>query len=175
MVATVSGKLSEIILAHFEPGEDLYQGLIRVIKEKDIKSGVILSITGSLEKATLHRNRTEATADLRGEWVEVTGPVEVSGNGLIGQVEAPGFGDTGFDLGGIFVHEEPYLHVHITVSSAKETVCGHLHEGSPVKSFDPVSHFTVVLGRIEGAMVKLQGEPGDEPGSFRMGHHLVQF
>ena len=175
MVSTLSGKLSEIIFAHFEPGEDLRQGLLRVIKKKGIKSGVILSIAGALEHATLHRTLPVGTASLRCELVEVPGPVEISGNGLIGQVEAPAFGDTGFDLAGDFVHGEPYLHVHLTVSSAAETVCGHLMDGCPVRSFDPVSHFTVILGRIEGAMVKLVGEPGTEPGSFQMGHHLVQF
>ena len=55
MASTVSGKISEIIFAHFEPGEDLRQGLMAVIKERDIKSGVVLSVTGALERATLQR------------------------------------------------------------------------------------------------------------------------
>ena len=55
MTSTVSGKIGEVIFHRFEPGEDLRRGLLAVIKEKGIKSGIILSIAGGLEYATLHR------------------------------------------------------------------------------------------------------------------------
>ena len=175
MVSTVSGKLSEIIFARFEPGEDLRQGLLAVIKQKEIKSGVVLSITGALERAIVQHFRGVGEPSISVELIEVPGPLEVSGHGIIGQVEAPAFGDTSFGVGDDFVHGEPYLHVHLTATSAKETVCGHLMDGSLVRSIHPTSHFTVVLGRIEGAMVKMLGEPGPEPGAFRLSHELVQF
>jgi predicted DNA-binding protein with PD1-like motif len=174
MALTVSGKLIEIIFARFEPGEDLRRGLLAVIKEKDIKSGVVLSITGALERATVQRFQQVGEPSIPVELVEVPGPLEVSGHGIIGQVEAPAFGDTVFGVGDDFIHGEPYLHVHLTATSTKETVCGHLMDGSPVRSIHTVSHFTVVLGRIEGAMVKMLGEPGPEPGSYRLTHELVQ-
>lgn len=175
MASTISGKLSEIILARLEPGDDLRQGLLSVIKEKKMKSGVVLSITGALERATLQRFRRVGEPSIPVELIDVPGPLEVSGHGIIGQVDAPAFGNTAFGLGDDFVHGEPYLHVHLTVTSARETICGHLMDGSPVRSIHPKSHFTVILGRIEGAMVKMTGEPGAEPGSHRVAHELVEF
>ena len=178
MASTVTGKLSEIIFARFEPREDLRQGLLGVIKEKGIKSGVILSIIGSLERATVQRARQVGEPSIPqvyfSKLIEVPGPLEVSGHGIIGQVEAPAFGDAKIGLGDDFAHGEPYLHVHLTLTSAEETVCGHLMDGSPVRSVHDVSHFTVILGRIDGAMIKMFVKPGPEPGSYRFGHELVQ-
>ena len=175
MASTISGKLSEIILVRFEPQEDVRQGLLAVIKQKEIKSGVILSITGALERATLHRFRQVGEASITTKTIEFPGPMEASGQGIIGQVESPAFGKTPFGTGHEFVHGDPYLHVHLTVTSAKETICGHLSDGSIVRSMHPISHFAVVIGRIEGAMIKMTGEPGTEPGTFRMGHELTQY
>ncbi len=173
MVSAVSGRLNEIIFARFDPGEDLRQGLIKVIKEKSIVSGVVLSVTGALERAVLQHFPEVGDPSTPISIIEVPGPLEVSGHGIIGQVEAPKFGTQPFDWEG-YVHGEPYIHLHLTVTSAKETICGHLMDGCPVRSRHPVSHFTVAIGRIEGAMVKMLGEPGVEPGAFRMGHELFQ-
>ena len=174
MASTVSGKLSEIIFARFEPEEDLRQGLLKVIKEKDIKSGVVLSITGALEKARIHRFKGVGDPTIPIEFIEVPGPLEASGHGIIGQMEAPELGDSPYLFGEHISHGEPYLHVHITLTSAKETLCGHLMDGSPVRSNYPKSHFTVALGRIEGAMVKMRVTAGPEPGSYQIGHELIQ-
>ena len=175
MASTISGKLSEIILARFEPGEDLRPGLLSVIQEKKIKSGVVLSITGALERATLQHFPRGGEPSIPLDVIDVPGPLEVSGHGIIGLVEAPAMGNTTFGKGGDFVHGGPYLHVHLTVTSAKETICGHLMDSSPVRAIHPKSHFSVILGRIEGAMVKMSGEPGAEPGSFLLAHEIVQF
>ena len=175
MAATVFGKISEIIFACFEPKEDLRQGLLRVIKENDIKSGVVLSITGALENARIHRFKEVGSPTIQVELVEVPGPLDASGHGIIGQVEAPEFGDKLFAFGEHIIDGEPYLHVHITVTSAKETVCGHLLDGTVVRSNFPKSHFTVAIGRIEGAMVKMFAVPGPGPGDFQIGHELIQF
>jgi len=177
VTTTVSGKFSEIIFARFDPGEDLRQGLMRVIKEKNIKSGVVLSITGALAQATLEHFHQLGDATVPIGTIEVPGPLEVSGHGLIGEVDAPAFGKAPFGVGDDFIHGEPYLHVHLTVNSAKETICGHLLDGCPIRERpgSPQSHFTIVIGRIEGAMIKMVGEPGPEPGSFTLGHELMQF
>ena len=53
MAETASGKFTEIIFVRFQWGEDLRQGLLKVIKEKNIKTGAVLSITGALDKTTL--------------------------------------------------------------------------------------------------------------------------
>ena len=175
MASTISGKLSEIILARFEPGEDLRPGLLSVIQEKKIKSGIVLSITGGLERATLQRFCGVGEPSTPVQLIDVPGPLEVSGHGIIGMVEAPAFGNAAFGVGDDFVHGEPYLHVHLSVTSAKETICGHLMDSSPVRAIHPKSHFSVILGRIEGAMIQMSGEPGAEPGSFLLAHELVQF
>jgi len=96
MATTISGRMTEIILARFEPGEDLRQGLLQVIKDRDIKSGLVLSITGSLEKANLHHLHRQVGGKCIMESIEVPGPLEASGHGIIGQIEAPAFGTKPF-------------------------------------------------------------------------------
>ena len=172
MPTTMSGTFTEIIFARFDVGEDLRLGLMNVIKDKDIKSGVVLSITGALENARLHRFRAVGEPSITTETVEMGGPLEVSGHGIIGQMDAPGFGKTPFGAEGEFVHQEPYLHVHLTATSAQQTLCGHLMNGAIVRSLHPTSHFTVVIGRIAGAGIVMTGEP--MPGTkARFGHELV--
>ncbi|MBI3042632.1 MAG: DNA-binding protein [Betaproteobacteria bacterium] len=173
MPTTISGAFTEIIFARFEVGEDVRQGLMKVIKDKNIKSGVVLTITGALERARLHRFRGVGSPGITTETVEMRGPLEVSGHGIIGQMDAPGFGKTPFGAEGEFMHGEPYLHVHLTATSAEQTICGHLMDGAIVRSTHPTSHFTVLIGRIGGAGVTMTGEP--LPGNkARFGHELVK-
>ncbi len=174
MATTLSGKISEVIFARFDPHEDLRQGLMKIIKEKNIKSGIVLSITGALEKATLEHASGVGEPTIPLEIIKVQGPLEVSGHGIIGQVEAPEFGKSVFGLGDDFIHGEPYLHVHITVTSAKETICGHLLDGCTVRGNHPISHFTIILGRIEGAGVKMVGTRGHKPGEVILAHELIK-
>ncbi len=67
MVAIVSGKNSEITFDRFEPHDPLRQRLIKIVKEKDIKSAILLSITESLGKGPLEHdsNVGESTPLLR--------------------------------------------------------------------------------------------------------------
>ncbi|MDO8569018.1 MAG: DNA-binding protein [Dehalococcoidales bacterium] len=174
MPSIVSGKLTEIIYARLEPHEDLRPAIIRIIKEKQIKSGVVLSITGALEYATLQHFHEVGAPTIPMGTIKVPGPLEASGHGIIGIVDAPAFGKKPFTMDE-FVHGEPYLHVHLTVTSAKETVCGHLMPGTPIRAIHPTSHFTIVLAKVEGAQIKLTGEPGHEPGAMHFGHELVQW
>lgn len=176
MATSASGMLSEIIFVRFHRGEDLRQGLLRVIKERDIKTGVVISITGALEKATLQKFREIGSPTISTEIIEIMGPLEASGHGIIGQVESLALGKTPFGPGQDLIDGEPYLHVHITVTSAEQTVCGHLLDGCPVRSKEPVSHFICILARTDGVLVKMIGEPGPEgkPGSFSMRNELVQ-
>lgn len=169
----VSGRLGEIILIRFDPHQDLRQGLLQAIREQGIRSGLVLSITGAVERATLQHAHAVGPPDTSFGLIEIPGPLEISGHGMIGQVDAPAFGTRAFGLGDDFVHGEPYLHVHVTVTSAKDTFCGHLMDGTPVCSIYDTSHFTVALARVEGAMIKMLGAPGVAPGSFTIGHELV--
>ena len=172
MAITIAGSFSEIIFARFDVGEDLRLGLLKVIKEKDIKSGVVLSIVGALENARMHRFRAVGDPSIKTDAVELRGPLEVSGHGIIGEFDAPQFGSTPFNKEGTFIHGEPYLHVHLTATSAEQTICGHLMNGSIVRSLHPTSHFTVIIGKIAGAGIKMVGEPLPG-GRVRFGHELV--
>ena len=70
--------------------------------------------------------------------IDIAGPLEASGHGIIGWVEAPGTGKVPFGTGR-YVDGEPYVHVHITLTSPHETICGHLMEGTTVRSNHGVS------------------------------------
>ncbi len=174
MVTTMSGKITEIIFVRFDPHEDLRQGIMKVAKEKGIKSGIVLSITGALEKATLEHATAVGAPTIPLGIIQVQGPLEVSGHGYIGQLEGPEFGNSVFGLGDDFIHGEPYLHAHITVTSATETYCGHVLDGCTVRANHPVSHFTIIMGRIEGAGIKMIAKKGHKPGDVILGHELVK-
>lgn len=175
MAYHVAGKIGEIVLARFEPGEDLLLGLRSVIKERGIRTGVILDITGSLLRARLQKfERTGAVEKAPVVAVDVEGPMEASGHGIIGLTRGSG------GLGG-YIDGEPYIHAHITVTSAKETICGHLMEGTIVRSHREKSHFTVVLASFDEVLLTLvverETEVRDEQGRIISGgvyHELTK-
>ncbi|MBI3965377.1 MAG: DNA-binding protein [Chloroflexi bacterium] len=136
MPDTIAGELGEVILARFEPNEDLYLGLKAVAEKHKIRTGVILTITGGITVANLgYFSRSGPVEETKMDYHELTGPFEASGHGMIGLKE----------------DGEPYLHVHLTVTCGDTTVCGHLHEGCIVRSLIPTSHFTVFIAKITGA------------------------
>ncbi|MFH1485281.1 MAG: DUF296 domain-containing protein, partial [Chloroflexota bacterium] len=82
MAYHIAGKMGEIVLARFEPGEDLLVGLRSVIKERGIKTGVILDCTGSLLRARLQKFAQVGAAEKTPVVaVEIEGPLEASGHG----------------------------------------------------------------------------------------------
>jgi predicted DNA-binding protein with PD1-like motif len=136
----ISGNLGEIILARFKPNEDLYLGLQEVAREYNIRTGVIMTITGGLTVANIgYMDRSGPMEEIMMESHVHHGPFEASGHGMIG-VDEDG---------------EPYVHVHITLTCGDLTVCGHLHEGCLVRSLLPTSHFTVFIVKVEGAELQL--------------------
>jgi predicted DNA-binding protein with PD1-like motif len=91
-----------MIISRLKPGEDLKKGIINIIKQKEIKSGVILCIVGSLNSATL-RMANENIKTFKGPFEIVSAEGTVSMDGI---------------------------HVHITVSDAEGRVIGgHLRSG----------------------------------------------
>lgn len=107
--------------------------------------------------------------------IDIAGPLEASGHGIIGWVEAPGTGKAPFGTGR-YVDGEPYVHVHITLTSAHETICGHLMEGSTVRSNHGVSHFTIMVAEVEGAALTMKVDASGEK-EYRGGgvyHELVK-
>lgn len=155
MHALAVGQVGRVVAAHFEPGEDLLDGLREVLRAHRIRTGFVPTITGQLSRARVRRFGANPSAERPTEVVELDGPLEVSGSGIFGMVEAPELGDRPFTLSGNR-HGEPYLHLHITVTSRHETISGHVAAGTLVNSFHPVSHFTVFLVEVTGIDLQLR-------------------
>ena len=171
MVTTVQGAMGPVILARLEPHGDLLESIFEVAREYEIKAGVILSITGALEHAVLQHFETgkDNTQVIGVEDYE--GPMEVSGTGIIGTVFAPDRGDVPFGVGG-YQHGEPYMHVHLTITTATETICGHVMPGCRVRSNHPISHFTVMIAPIEDTELRLTIDGTPEDGHRGVYHEL---
>ncbi|WP_238015705.1 DUF296 domain-containing protein [Dactylosporangium sp. AC04546] len=169
---TVTGRMGPVILARLEPHGDLLASIYEVARTHQMKAGVILSITGALEHAVLQRFEKGADNTQKIGVEEIPGPMEASGHGIIGVVDAPERGDVPFGVGG-YVNGEPYAHVHLTVTTATQTICGHVMPGCRVRSNHPVSHFTIMIAPIEEAALKLTIDGPPEAGQ-RGVYHLLE-
>ncbi|MGE0501694.1 MAG: DUF296 domain-containing protein [Rhizobiaceae bacterium] len=140
MPTHVAGNIKEIVFAHFEPNEDLMIGVKKVVVERQIKAGVVMSITGGLAKARLsyfpNAGPLETTAI---KFYDIPGPLEASGHGVIGMKE----------------DGSPYVHIHIDVTNGDYAIMGHLEEGTLVRSLYKISHFTIAIASVEGVNFKL--------------------
>jgi predicted DNA-binding protein with PD1-like motif len=165
---TVVGSIGRVVVAQFERDEDLLEGIRHVIKTEGLRTGYIPTITGVVKNSRLQRFPAEPTKKQPTVTVELDGPLEASGSGLFGVVEAPEQGDRPFTLSNN-VHGEPYVHVHLTVTSVNDTMSGHLMKGTLVNSYHPVSHFTVFF--VETVGVELQIRCDDSP--ERLGYHVL--
>lgn len=147
--AVVAGKIESVIYAQIEPGEDLYNAILQICREHDIRTGLVLNIVGGLTRARLNlpvaATAREVPPGMR-EWE--AGVIECSGVGVIGRMVGT------FDLkettGVLYEDGRPYLHIHMTITTSEETVMGHLVEGCIVRSVHPLSHFTIALAKVEG-------------------------
>jgi len=165
LLNSVSGKLSEMIYVQLGKDADLLAALKQAVVENDIKTGVVVSITGGLVKARLQKFETKShDAKIRVGVVEIAGPMKVTGNGLIGMTRGSG----GM---GEYVDGEPYVKVHVVVSSADQTLCGQLMAGTIVRSHLDVSHFTVVLAKVENVSLTAAFKETDD-GKGRIYHEL---
>jgi predicted DNA-binding protein with PD1-like motif len=165
LLNSVSGKLSEMIYVQLGKDADLLGSLRQAVIENDIKTGVVVSITGGLVKATLQKFESKShDPQVRVGVVEIDGPLKVTGHGLIGMTRGTGgMGD--------YKDGEPYVKVHLVVSSSDETLCGQLMPGTIVRSHLDVSHFTVVLAKVENVSLTAAFlETGD--GKGRIYHEL---
>src|ERR1700733_16268166 len=116
----VGGSIKEIIYAQFDPGEDLLEGIRQVAIGRDITTGVVLSITGSVTQARLSWFPTPGPVDETATKVfDIPGPLEVSGHGILGRNAGDG---------------SPYVHVHLAVTTGEHAVMGHLEPGTLVRS-----------------------------------------
>jgi predicted DNA-binding protein with PD1-like motif len=168
MTVIQHGKLDDIIYAQLDAGADLMNSLHEVCKSEDIKTGVIMSITGALANAHLQHFPDLIPVQPRYDvldmdqmapfFLKMEGPLEVSGHGIIGEGWAPGVeppDPRGFFHLSFKGHGEPYIHVHLVATNSEQTICGHLMEGSAIKGRPgDLSHFTVVIAKMSG--VRLQ-------------------
>jgi hypothetical protein len=172
----VRGKIEEIIYVRLMPGEDFVHALWDICKEYEIKTGVLLDATGNMAKVRLMRISREPRRDNWGvDFVEMSGPLQVSATGILGTGWNPDhlpagpdfhrhYSDTGFGAGGFEEHGSPYFKINITASNVSETACGHLLQGSLVGgvNYDRSgmrddalpSHFTVAIAKVSGAIVR---------------------
>ena len=144
-------RITEVIYAQLSKDEDLHDAILEICRRENIKTGVVLSLAGGLKQARLSMPVRPTAADsppgVR-EWKDAI--MECSGVGIIGQtLETFDGGDSGV------VHRagEPYLHIHVTITVGGETFMGHLIEGCIVRSLTRQSHFTIALGKVEGAVL----------------------
>ncbi|MDP4000685.1 MAG: DNA-binding protein [bacterium] len=69
------------ITTRLKNGEDLKEGIVRIVKENNVKAGVIVSAVGCVSKASLRiaDGKTVKTWDKPFEIVSITGTVSVNG------------------------------------------------------------------------------------------------
>lgn len=118
-----SGTIIRTIAVKIEPGHDLLESLENIVHELGVKTGVILSAVGSLEKGQLRNVKRFPTKFpiTRPDrlYSSINGPLEIlSLSGNIAQNE----------------NGKPIIHAHITVSHVKDgevsVLGGHLIEGN---------------------------------------------
>ena len=165
MPFSVSGKLSELIYVRLDKDQDLLAGIKQACVDHDITTGAVIDITGGLTKARLQKVPSKVHDEkVRIGVTEMEGPLEATGHGIIGMTRGSG----GI---GEYKDGEPYVHVHMVVSSADETLCGHLMPGTFVRSHLGISHFTIILAKAEGvALAAAFQETAD--GKGRIYHDL---
>lgn len=169
-VDDVAGKVETIVFSRLKPSSDLYLEIKRICEENDIKAGVIMTITGALERAKLQLLSTDLAKDGHPVVVDFEGPFECSGHGIIGRFRQS-------NSGGIFNKDlvnSPYLHVHLTITvgahDGTKTVCGHLVEGCTVLSPHHTSHFTIAIAKVSGVRLELVSDKSFVTPGFAEGH-----
>jgi predicted DNA-binding protein with PD1-like motif len=148
----VKARMGEIIWAQLDPDGDLYDEIMEICRRENIASGVVLNIVGGLRKARLSMPVNATDFEAPPGVLELEGMMECAGFGTIGQTV-----DT-YDSEGVsgILYEAgtPNLHIHLTVTHAGRTYMGHLIKGCQVRSLHEKSHFTIVLAKTEGALLR---------------------
>lgn len=149
------GKLGKTVYAQLRPGADLYRGIVAVVQQQDMKTGLILNITGTLTQTRLSGPGAQTRIDESPGYFELDGLAEVTGTGYFGRTV-----DTWKSKPSQVEHlkGDPFLHVHLVVNVRGETHCGHLIDGCKVRSLHEKSHFVVVLAEAEGVDLSLHRE-----------------
>ena len=168
----VDATLGPIILARLEPHADILDSVYEIARSRRLTAGIVLDITGSLEHATLQRYAEGTGVDGAVSVVNIDGPMEASGHGMIGVVDAPGHPDERFGKAG-YRHGEPYMHVHLTVTTPTQTIVGHAMRGCRVRSHGPITHFTIAIAPIPDAALRHTMDFGPD-GAYRGVYHMLE-
>jgi uncharacterized protein len=118
-VYAVTGHFDRIVVLRFKYQTDLLAGLKKMVKQENIRNGVILSAIGSVRGYQVHQvsNRTLPSRD-----TYVKNPTEpadlVSMNGYV---------------------IDGRLHPHITLATPDKVIAGHLEPGTEVFTFAVVT------------------------------------
>ncbi len=147
MQKVVNAKMGRIVFAQFGPDEDVYRGLVDLIVREKLKTGIILTVTGGLNKVRLSMPRRPDAPAASPGFIELEGGTEAQGNGYFGWTKETWFNDLSqirHNAG------EPFLHCHMTVSNGGQTYMGHLIDGCKVRSLLPQSHFIAIVCEAEG-------------------------
>ncbi len=107
-----------LVLARFNPGDDLLLSLREVVKTENIGSGVILNGIGSLSRYHVHVVKTTNLPPGDVFW-EGEGPFDI-------------LAVTGFIIDG-------RVHAHLTFSNTETAMGGHMEEGCRVLTFSLVT------------------------------------
>lgn len=114
-VYAISGHFDRVVVLRFKYKTDLLAGLQKMVKQENIRNGVILSAIGSVRGYQVHQvnNRTLPSQD-----TFVKNPTEpadlVSMNGYV---------------------IEGKLHPHLTLATPDKVIAGHLEPGTEVFTF----------------------------------------
>jgi predicted DNA-binding protein with PD1-like motif len=113
-----NAEIRRLVLARFNPGDDLLLSLREVAQREGIRSGVILNGIGSLSRYDVHVVKTTNLPPGDVYWGE-EGPYDIL------QI-------TGFVIDG-------RVHAHITFSDTQKAMGGHMEEGCRVLTFSVVT------------------------------------
>ena len=167
MGSEIVSRFGRTIVTQLDQNADLLLVIRDVVNRHNIRAGVVHSITGSLTHAVLQKFvEGQKTIGL----LKLEGDMEISGHGIVGRVHAPETGKQPFGVGR-YVDGDAYVHVHLTITTPSQTVCGHLMEGCRIRSVHPISHFTIMISEIEDVALLMRAAP-NQPGGLH--HELVQ-
>ncbi len=110
---TIGGmRIAEIVCVYMEYGDDFHECIEKAAREKDIRSGAVLSGIGTFDRARIHHIvDTEFPAE--DKFVEVSGPVELC------------------SVDGIIADYVPHMHCTMALRG-DELFTGHLEPGCRV-------------------------------------------
>ncbi len=144
---STSAAISRVVIGKLKIGVDLLEGIKELVKREGVRSGVILSGLGALQKAVF-RNAKTIPPDYKMEdkyrvYVELDQPLELVS--MPGWIATPESG-------------EPEIHAHFTASTVINerivTLGGHLTNGT-ITSIKCV----VVIGVIDDARIRAVKDP----------------